>query len=394
MTRRRLFAVAGATVALLAGGTGLAIAYHARPEPVESRIPDRLADTTFWRLFATLSEPNGTFHSDNFVSNEAQLQTVIPVVRKQWRPHAAYLGVGPDQNFTYIVALHPSIAFIVDIRRQNALELLMYKALIETSADRAEFLSRLFYRPRPRGLDTNSTVTQLMEAFEGVRADGDLHDATMLTITTQLKSAHHFDLGDDDIGTIEYVLGAFFQDGPELTYTNTAVRSGAVLRFPGAYGGRPYGRMGMPSFADLAQQTDGDGVERGYLANEANFRALKDLEQRNLIVPVVGDFGGPRALRAVGRYLAANNSVVGAFYLSNVEQYLFMPGGPWRQFYANVSTLPFDDHSVFIRSVPGRWGRQRGRLRIQQMTSSLTDLLAAVRAGRIQTYDDVIEVSR
>ena len=62
-----------------------------------------------------------------------------------------YLGVGPEQNFTYIVALRPKLAFIVDIRRGNMNEHLLYKAFIELSADRADFLSRLFARPRPAG---------------------------------------------------------------------------------------------------------------------------------------------------------------------------------------------------------------------------------------------------
>jgi hypothetical protein len=47
----------------------------------------------------------------------------------------------------------PKIAFIVDIRRQNLIEHLMYKALFELSADRAEFISRLLSRRtafRPR----------------------------------------------------------------------------------------------------------------------------------------------------------------------------------------------------------------------------------------------------
>ena len=65
------------------------------------------------------------------------------------RPASAYVGVGPDQNFTYIAALKPRIAFIVDIRRQNMLLHLMYKALIEMSPTREEFLSRLFSRPMP-----------------------------------------------------------------------------------------------------------------------------------------------------------------------------------------------------------------------------------------------------
>jgi hypothetical protein len=37
-----------------------------------------------------------------------------------------YVGVGPYQNFTYISALDPDIAFVVDIRRKNLLHHLLY----------------------------------------------------------------------------------------------------------------------------------------------------------------------------------------------------------------------------------------------------------------------------
>ena len=112
-----------------------------------------------------LSEPGGYFHSDNFVSNELGFQYVIPDLLSTVGTGGVYVGVGPDQNFTYVAALKPRIAFIVDIRRQNMLQHLMYKALIEMSSDRAEFLARLFSRnwetvPPPR-LEADSLFTLL-----------------------------------------------------------------------------------------------------------------------------------------------------------------------------------------------------------------------------------------
>src|SRR5205814_381591 len=75
-----------------------------------------------------------------------------------------YMGVGPEQNFTYIVALKPKIAFIIDIRRGNLDLQLMYKALFELSKDRAEFVSRLFSRRRPDGLGPQSSVRETFAA--------------------------------------------------------------------------------------------------------------------------------------------------------------------------------------------------------------------------------------
>ncbi len=91
-------------------------------------------------------------------------------------------------------------------------------------------------------------------------------------------------------------------------------------------------------------------MARSFLATEENFRFMKDLESRNMLVPVVGNFPGSKAIRAVGQYLKEKGATVSAFYLSNVEQYL-RQDGIWNDFCANVATLPLDENSTFIRSV-------------------------------------------
>jgi hypothetical protein len=95
------------------------------------------------------------------------------------------------------------------------------------------------------------------------------------------------------------------------------------------------------------------GKERGYLASEANFALVKTMESRNLIIPVVGDFAGQKALRAIGAWLKAHGATVSVFYLSNVEDYLER-NGVWPAFCANVAALPLDRSSMFIR--PNRGG--------------------------------------
>ena len=106
-------------------------------------------------------------------------------------------------------------------------------------------------------------------------------------------------------------------------------------------------------YDSLMVETDSSGVARGYLANEASFAIVKDIESRNLIVPVVGDFAGPKTLRAIGTYLKDHSAIVSAFYLSNVEQYLYAQG-KWMAFCRNVSTLPLESSSLFIRASAGR----------------------------------------
>src|SRR6478672_6759621 len=132
----------------------LAVLVVPRRGIVRHGLPERLSDSEFWSLATEFSEPGGYFRSDNFVSNESAFQRVIPALKKQIQPSGVYLGVGPEQNFTYLTALAPKLAFIVDIRRQNMLLHLMYKAIFELSANRAEFLSKLFARPIPDNLES------------------------------------------------------------------------------------------------------------------------------------------------------------------------------------------------------------------------------------------------
>jgi hypothetical protein len=379
----RFAAILGIVVA------GLAVPPVAAQE-LQSRVaaqnlPARLSDSVFWRLVTTTSEPGGYFRSDNFVSNETSYQWVIPELLRTTKTGGVYLGVGPDQNFTYLVALQPKIAFIFDIRRQNMLTHLMYKALLEQSADRADFLSRLFSRPRPPHLDTSSAPESLFVAYQLVPPDSAAYRRNVASILDHLSKKHHFALSDDDTATIAHVYRSFVAYGPDITYNSNQGRSG-------------YGRM--PSYAQLQIETDSAGLHRSYMANEANFRVLKRLEADNLVVPLVGDFAGPTAIRAVGTYLREHHAGVSAFYLSNVEQYLFQQGDDWRHFFDNVGELPLDSSSTFIRSVFDGAVYYRGAppfggyMRARQMLASMLAQVTAFRAGKLMTYSDVIETSR
>ena len=106
---------------------------------------------------------------------------------------------------------------------------------------------------------------------------------------------------------------------------------------------------------------DGAGEMRSFLASEALFAVMKELESKNLVIPLVGDFAGPKALRSVGRYIKDKEpgATVGAFYLSNVEQYLGQ-SGLWQAFCNNVASLPLNDSSRFIYSQGGAAGGGRG----------------------------------
>jgi hypothetical protein len=309
------------------------------------RVLERLSDQEFWKLATDCSEPDGTFRSENLVSNEIRFQTIIPELKQTAKKGRAYLGVGSEQNFSYIPAVRPSIAFIIDIRRGNLDLHLVYKALFEMSTGRADFVSRLFSRKMPENLTDSSTASDIFAALRKATPDRDFYEKNLKEIKSHLMDTHGFSLSKVDLDGIDFVYGSWFKSGPDITYELTMPvpgMDGSMVR-PGAFAGF------FPTYEELMTATDGAGKNQCFLATEATFKIIKDLESRNLIVPVVGNFGGPKALRAVGAWLKKQKIIVSAFYTSNVEQYL-KDDGIWDQFCLNAREIPVDDDSLFIRS--------------------------------------------
>ena len=337
----------------------------------------RLSDAAFWQFIEEASEPGGAFESDNWISNETGVQNVIPQLQQRVNPGGVYIGVGPEQNFTYIAALRPKIAFIIDIRRQNTVQHLLYKALFETSLNRAAFLSKLFSRPQPAGLTATATVDELFSASTAARPDERLFRSTLQSVRQVLLEQHRFVLEPDDLRTLERILSVFRQYGPGVDY-NT---------------GKSDGVQGLPSYTALMTARAGDGRQRSFLASEENYAVVRDLQLRNLIIPVTGDFAGSKAVRSVGRYLKEHEATVGAFYTSNVEGYLFRTTTRgFTDFYENIATLPLDSRSTFIRSGNVAGPLQPGGMPITSL-SSMQQNLAAVRNGEVQRPRDLLELS-
>ena len=322
-------ASAVAVAAVLAVGSG--------PRQGSGSLPAQLSDQEFWRLARDFSEPDGSFHSENLVSNEIRFQTIIPELIRTVPPGRAYVGVGSEQNFTYMAAVRPGLAFIVDLRRGNQALHLIYKTLFERAADRAEFVSLMFSRPKPSMLTTDASVDEIFAAVAGVPPSEAHYAANLETIETHLTKTHGFDLLEVDRAAIRFVYRAWFDAGPDIHYQLTG---------RGGRGG------GFPTYADLMTTTDGEGRHRSFLASDEAFRFLKDLQTRNLVIPVIGNFGGPMALRSVADWLRDRGALVGAFYTSNVEQYL-RNDGLWMNFCRSAATFPTDEASSFIRSERG-----------------------------------------
>ena len=150
----------------------------------------------------------------------------------------------------------------------------------------------------------------------------------------------------------------------------------------------------FPTYSDLQKTDDGAGTSYAYLASEESFRAVREYERKNLIVPVIGDFAGPKALRAVGGYITSHGGTVNYVYTSNVEQYLFQ-NDAYKRYYASVATLPLAEQSTFIRSYFDRGffyppGVIMPDLHSVQLLDPVRGLLKAYGSDEIGSYQDVV----
>jgi hypothetical protein len=327
------------------------------------RSSDTIPSAEFAGIIQDFSEPGGYFQSDNFVSNEDTYLSVVGKIQELGVSGGAYIGVGPEQNFTYIARVRPQIAFIVDIRRQAMIQHLMYKAIFGLSSNRAEFLARLLSRPLA-GKDapgTNASIDQLIQYFSVAPASAEIYRTNLASIETTIRSDFKVPLSDSDRAALEYVYEAFHSEGVSISFRLNPNR------------GR-YGRFS--SMRELAVQLGPDGKPGNYLANEADYQFVRNFQLQNRIIPLVGDFAGEKTLKAVGSYLRKNSLAVSVFYISNVEQFLFQ-NDSFDSYAKNVKLLPITTKSIFIRSIPN-FGRDsfsgiRMRTQLQNISTFLDD---------------------
>jgi len=320
--RRMSFALM--VVFLLAGHPSASIQ---KPEDIARK-------RSFGMLVERLSERGGYFGSDNLVSNELSYQHVLGRLDRMGVTGGAYLGVGPDQSFTYIARIKPRIAFMIDIRRDCLLQHLMFKSIFMMSRNRIEYMSLLMGRPFPRDSRrwNNKTIGELADYIDRTPADEKLIERTRAEVRRRVLT-FGLTLSERDLETVDEIYRAFANSGLEVRYT---IRD------------RPTGRF-FPAYRELLLEKDLDGKQCNFLAVESDFQYVKEMQDKDLIIPITGDLSGPKAVRAIGDYLREVGETVSAFYLSNVEFYL-VRNGSFDRFVDNVKFLPIQSKSVLIRS--------------------------------------------
>ncbi len=292
----------------------------------------QISTQQFARYIEEWSEPEGFFDSDNFISNETSYLHVIDQLKQQVKPGGIYLGVGPDQNFTYIVHTRPALAIVTDIRRQNMLQHLWYKALFALAGNRAEYVALLTSR-NPPAVQPGASLREVLSAVRAAGTGASRFGRNFNAVKSVLLDQYRLKLSSDDLAKIEYVYRTFSDGGLDLRFSSF-----------GRNNARTY-----PTLEQILLETDRQGRQQNFLSSEELFQWMKKFQAENRLIPIVGDFAGAHALKTVGGFLKANGMSVSVFYTSNVEYYLF--GQPsWKRFVDNVRALPLGSDSVFIRS--------------------------------------------
>lgn len=333
-----------------------------------------LPDSAFSALVARISEPGGFFDTDNLISNESGYLKVVGAMDRLGVRGGAYLGVGPDQNFSYIARVRPEVAFVTDIRRDNLLHHLLLKALIERSPTRVEFLAALHGKPAPDdpGSWEERPLAEIVAWVDGASGSPDFRSALLDDVERAVRG-FGIPFEDSDLSTVRRFHGTFMDEGLDLRFTS--------------FGRAP--RPHYPTYRQLLLETDLGGEQASYLARAEDYAFVRSLELANRVIPVVGDLAGAHAMREMGAVLREMGLALSALYASNVEYYLWGDGA-FPAWVANVASLPAEANAVVIRSyfpnagpahpsaVPGYWA-----------TQSLQPVASLV-AGGFASYWDVV----
>ncbi|HEY7395788.1 MAG TPA: hypothetical protein VH559_13130 [Gemmatimonadaceae bacterium] len=360
----------------LAIGAHLSVPVTSRPTPLGFRT----ADTSFAGLVAQLSEPNGYFDSDNIITNEVSYLQVSSQLEKAGTHGGVYIGVGPDQNYSYIAMIRPQIAFMLDIRRDNLLEHLLFKSLFAMSRNRLEYLCLLLGKPVPADIAqwTGRRMRDVMAYIEKTPTDSTVAAATRKASNERI-ARYGIPLDAHDREMIDRYRAQFVYEGLDTRYSSLGRNN----------------RSNYPSFGQLITETDRAGRQRGYLADERAFQLVREMHLADRIVPVVGNVAGDKALRAIGQYASERHLRISVLYISNVEQYLMNRDGGFDAYARNVKSLPRDSTSVIIRSYFGRMGQHPLYVRsLGNLSTSIVEPIdsfaRAHSAGELSNYDQLV----
>ena len=334
------------------------------PAPASITLPGKAPTRPLHEFIEQLSERDRYYFSDNYVSNETSLLQVAPLLERV-APGGAYLGVGPEQNFSYIALVRPEVAFIVDIRRRNMLLHLLYKSIFEEATTRSHFLTLLVGRPHDANSDPGprAGVAQVIEHAEKQPRDRELWRAAHARLVERIATSYRVPLTPADRTALREAHQAFYDGQLDIQF-ELHMKT----------------RPRYPKLRDQLAMQAPDGRQLGFLASEDAFRFVQRMQAEHRVIPLVGDFAGAKALPGIASYLRENAIRLSVFYVSNVEEFLF-EDKVWPKWVENVQALPADDQSLFIRTWMNHHPRHPKQLEGHR-TTTLIQRFSDFRAGQ------------
>ncbi len=375
LVRRAQGTIVAACALTLTLTLALASATPTRAQPV--------TPAAFSDLVERLSEPGGDFGGDNLISNEQSYLRVLPALRKAGTQGGVYVGVGPDQNFSYIAQVKPEIAYLVDLRRDNLLLLLLFKALFAEAPTRVGYVCLLTGRPTPVKPESwaDAPIEKIIAHIDGAAALPTAEQEKLRRRLETVMKGFGVPLSESDLATVAKFHAQFVDDGLSLAFQ---VRGQSRRSY-------------YPELRTLLKEKDPEGRQLSFLASESAFQTVRRLQAENRIIPLVGDVSGPHAMRAIAADMKSRGLKLGSFYISNVEYYLFNDR-TFTAYTENLKQFPRDERSMVIRSVfpsggnrtlappaPGHYSTS--------LAQSLDVMLADLAAGKYRTYRDLVLAS-
>ena len=332
--------------------------------------------STFAQQITALSEPEGYFDTDNLISNESSYQQVLPELRRTRRFTAAPTWVSGRTRTS-----HTS--------RRRAL-----RSPSSSTSAATIFCCTSCSRRCSRSHVPASTTSRSSSAapcpprssaWRAAPVDRLVSyvDAPALRLppsthcgrgSTPPSPAVGVTLSAEDLRTIDRFHRRFIEEGVSLRFQST---------------GRPP-RSYYPTYRRASDR-------HGWIRPSGQLPRLRrrvPVSERSpgprQVIPVVGDLSGPSAIAAIGKLLGVRRIEVSAFYVSNVEFYLFGEGA-FPRYITNLGRLPHAGNSVIIRSVFGGFagGYRPGDSSVSRL-QSIDELLTGVAAGKIQYYGDLV----
>ena len=325
-------------------------------------------DQSIAQVIAACSEPTLARPTDNFISNEDSIPRVLGEFESRAEKEGVYLGVGPDQNFSMIARTDPSLAFIVDFRRQNLLLHLLHKALFALSHTRIAYLERLTCR-KPAALGPETELEPLVQAFQAAPYLCSVQDETIREVRVQLQSlAVVRDEEWPDMARIQTRIA-----GPGLNARFLAMRM-------------------YPTLANLILAKNRNGDASHFLTSEKLYGQLRQLHINDCIIPIVGDFAGAQTFAALGDWLRARRFKSSVFYVSDVEFFLLRQRR-FAAYLANLERIPWSKSALLVRTStreiehPQRVAGDSSTTILEPVAS----FLKRARAGRVNTLEDLFD---